>query len=362
MLQKTPLNEWHRAANGRLVDFAGWEMPIQYSTIVDEHQAVRTACGLFDICHMGRVHVRGDQAWNFLNRVVTIDVLKLPVGRIRYALATNEQGGVKDDVLVYRLPEEFLVVVNASNRLKLLEFWGAIASEFPGVELHDATLETAMIAVQGPLAASVLGRYAPACGELKYYHSRLLEILGAECLVSRTGYTGEDGFEIIASAARVPTLWAELLAGGQGEAIRACGLGCRDTLRLEAGMPLYGHELTEEIDPVTAGLEFAVHFEKPEFIGASRIREIRQQGPSNLRVGLELPGKRIAREHAGIFDSSGQSIGEVTSGTFSPTLQKPIAMGYVPVEYSAIGTELAIDVRGKLCPALVTGLPFYRRG
>ncbi len=364
MLLQTPLHEWHREAGGRLVDFAGWEMPLQYSTIVEEHQAVRQACGLFDIGHMGRLYFRGAGASEFLNRLVSIDVTKLSEGRIRYALAMNESGGIRDDVLIYRLADEFLVVVNASNREKILAFWGEQQAKLAAtaVEIEDRTFSLGMIAVQGPDSLQRLAPVFPDLGKLKYYRSARMPLYSGAALVSRTGYTGENGFEVIAEPDLVVRLWQELLAAGGAGGVMACGLGCRDTLRLEAGMPLYGHELTEDIDPLTAGLEFAVHLDKPHFLGKQRLEQIQQAGLERIRVGLELQGKRIAREHATILNLSGEPVGEVTSGTFSPTLQKPIAMGYVVPQASPIGAELAIDVRGTACPASVTPLPFYQSG
>lgn len=361
MLQRTPLYDWHHAAGGRLVDFAGWEMPLQYATIVEEHQAVRQACGLFDISHMGRLYIRGAGGAEFLNRLVSIDVTKLPEGRIRYALAMNESGGIRDDVLIYRLADEFLVVVNASNREKILAFWGEQQAQqsATAVEIEDRTFSLGMIAVQGPDSLQRLTPFFPDLAKLKYYRSALMPLGAGEALVSRTGYTGENGFEVVAEPGLVVKLWQELLAAGE---VLACGLGCRDTLRLEAGMPLYGHELTEEIDPLSAGLEFAVHLDKPDFLGKKKLEQILQAGLPRTRIGLELKSKRIAREHATILNLSGELVGEVTSGTFSPTLQKPIAMGYVVPQAGAVGSELVIDVRGTACPAYVTPLPFYQTG
>lgn len=360
-LQKTSLNDWHRQHGGRMVEFAGWEMPIQYSTITDEHHAVRRQCGLFDISHMGRLEIRGRQAIEFLNGLVTIDVSRLTEDRIRYALATNARGGIHDDVLVYRQADGFLVVVNASNRDKIVEVWSSRLSQFPDAMLEDRTLQTSMIAVQGPEAAGIVSNEFPGVEELKYYRCRSIIEQGSEIIVSRTGYTGEDGFEIIGSHEFVSACWQRLVSHHQ-KSLLPCGLGCRDTLRLEAGMPLYGHELSEEIDPLTAGLSFAVDLNKSNFEGRDALERIDQSGPRRQRVGLELEGRRIAREGASILDAAGQAVGEVTSGTFSPTLEKSVAMGYVPVELAADGTAVTIDIRGKGCPAYVRAIPFYRKG
>ncbi len=360
-LHKTSLNDWHRQHGGRMVEFAGWEMPIQYSTITEEHHAVRRQCGLFDISHMGRLEIRGAQAVEFLNSLVTIDVSRLAENRIRYALATNTNGGIHDDILVYRQADGFLVVVNASNRDKIVEVWSSALSQFPEAVLEDRTLQTSMIAVQGPEAAGIVSNEFPGVEELKYYRCQSIIEQGSEVVVSRTGYTGEDGFEIIGSHEFISACWQRLFSHHQ-QTLLPCGLGCRDTLRLEAGMPLYGHELSEQIDPLTAGLDFAVNLEKSDFAGRDALNQIQETGPKLTRVGLELDGRRIAREGAAILDSTGDSVGEVTSGTFSPTLEKSIAMGYVPANLAETGTTVAIDIRGKSCPAHVVTIPFYRKG
>lgn len=357
---KTSLIDWHRAHQARLVEFAGWEMPIQYTTIIEEHHAVRSQAGLFDISHMGRLYIRGADAEVFLNLVVTIDVSRLSPGRIRYALATNEQGGVRDDVLVYRLENEFLVVVNASNREKIVEFWNFQSQKFSDVQIDDKTLVTSMIAVQGPKAVDIIRQDFPHAADLRYYHSVQESGQGGDFLISRTGYTGEDGFEFIGSPDEINAIWSYLYEQNQ-PTLQACGLGCRDTLRLEAGMPLYGHELSETIDPLSAGLKFAVSLTKESFLGKDQMTSISEAGLEKQRVGLELEGRRIAREGATVETPDGHTIGEVTSGTFSPTLDKSIAMAYVPLESGAIGTKLLINIRGKTHPAIVTSLPFYQR-
>ena len=361
-MQQTPLTDWHREHHGRLVDFAGWEMPVQYTTIVQEHHAVRKQAGLFDISHMGRLYFNGEGAARFLDYVTTIPVSVMQPGKIRYALATNQQGGIQDDILVYRQEDGFLVVVNASNREKIVSSWSKIAEQFDDISLNDKTDSTGMIALQGPEAFSILeGLECEGLSELSYYRFIETTLLGVNVTISRTGYTGEDGFEIIAENEQILPLWEKILQAGQGRGAVVCGLGCRDTLRLEAGMPLYGHELSETIDPLTAGLNFAVSLKKENFLGRDVLLQISEQSPKNCRVGLELEGRRIAREETPILDESEKQIGKVTSGTFSPTLEKSIAMGYVPVELSAIGTKLLISFRGKTVTASVVELPFYRR-
>ncbi len=366
-LQRTPLHGWHREHGARLVEFAGWEMPIQYTSIVEEHHATRQAVGLFDISHMARLFVTGDDAAAFLDYLVTNSVSKLAPGRIRYALVTNEQGGTRDDVLVYRLPEGWdhshLVVANAANRTKILD-WFAEQRSRRSVSWTDRTAETAMIAVQGPRAVELVAKLiSPTDGtvqELRYYRSATCTVQGTQALVSRTGYTGEDGVELIVPARIAVPVWESLLAEGESLGARPCGLGARDTLRLEAGLPLYGHELAEDITPLEARLEFAVKLDKGDFVGRDALLKQKEQGLARVRVGLELEGRRIARQGAEIV-SDDKSVGTVTSGTFAPTLQKVIAMGFVPPELAADGTPLTVVVRGHAVPARVVPLPFYRR-
>ncbi len=368
-LAHTPLHDWHAAHGGRLVDFAGWEMPVQYTSIVAEHQATRTAAGIFDISHMGRLSFRGAGATAFLDRVVTRRVTDMRPGQIRYALVTGDAGGILDDVLVYRLetaaadPAEWMLVVNASNRSKIVDWL-----KRQGIErecgFSDRTTVSAMIAVQGPRAVDLL---VPLLGDahksLKYYCAREITPTAKQfspALVSRTGYTGEDGWEIILDANRAADVWRELIAVGQPLGAVAAGLGARDTLRLEAAMPLYGHELSEEIDPYQAGLGFAVDLEGRSFPGRDALVKLRDQQDRPLRVGWELAGRRVPREGYRVL-AGGQIVGHVTSGTFSPTLERPIAMGYTRPDQARSGTEVAIDLRGRQEAARVVALPFYRR-
>lgn len=355
-MRKTPLYEWHSTHGGRIVDFAGWAMPVQYSSIIEEHQTVRKGAGLFDISHMGRLRLTGDDAVSLSERLVTCRVSTTKIGQVRYGLMTNEQGGILDDVLVYRLGEaELLLVVNASNREKIVRWIESYLGDFDAV-LRDDTFETAMIALQGPASAEML---ASRLTDLRYYQCLGDSILKVSALVSRTGYTGEDGFEFIVSAADAEEVWQGLIAAGKHVGLVPCGLGCRDTLRLEAAMPLYGHELSEEIDPVTAGLSFAVALDK-DFIGRDAVAKIAAEGPKRTRVGLRFAGKRIAREGTPLLVGE-EPIGVVTSGSFSPTLQAIIAMGYVPCEVAEPGTPLGVDLRGKRESATIVGLPFYKR-
>ena len=356
----TPFHDWHAANDGRMVEFGGWHMPVQYSTIVEEHNVVRSSAGLFDISHMGRLRFSGEEACTFLDYLLTNDVSKLTVGQVRYSLVCNENGGVLDDVLVYRLPDCYMLVVNASNRTKIVDWIGQHISKFT-VDFEDQTFSHAMIAVQGPKAVEILSALGAddAAGH-RYYSAAPMTVAAMDALVSRTGYTGEDGFELIVPSESGPELWSVLLEAGQLFRVQACGLGCRDTLRLEAAMPLYGHELNEDTDPLTAGLSFAVKLEAANFLGRDALKKISASPTGKIRVGLELEGKRIAREGA-IVLADDQSVGEVTSGTFSPTLQKAIAMGYVDQAMSKIGTEVEVDIRGKRHAAKVVDLPFYKR-
>lgn len=353
---QTPLHAWHAAHGARLVDFAGWDMPVQYTSIVEEHQAVRGAAGLFDISHMGRLSFGGPDALALIQETYTNNAATLKDGQVRYGLVCNDRGGILDDVLVYRWPYGYTMVVNASNRAKIVA-WLAQHQGARQVEVRDQTLETCMIAVQGPKALAACQGLVPIeIDKLGYYYAAPTTYQGKACVVSRTGYTGEDGVELMVGAAQAVELWESLLNCGA----KPCGLGARDTLRLEAAMPLYGHELSEDIDPLQAGLAWAVKFDKGEFIGRAALLQRKEDRALKPRVGLELTGKRIAREGCAVV-ADGREVGKVTSGTFSPTLNKSIAMAYVEPGQAVVGTAVAVDVRGKAEPARVTPLPFYKR-
>ena len=356
-LLRTPLYDWHVAQGGRMVEFGGWEMPVQYTSIVEEHPAVRRAAGLFDISHMGRLSFRGPQSEAWLGRLLTCRVDNLAVGQIRYSLVCRDDGGILDDVLVYRADGGWGLVVNAGNRNKIVSWIEQHQST--GETFDDQTQQTGMLAIQGPRAREILQQLTQTnLSEMKYYTFCAAEIAGSEVSLSRTGYTGEDGFELIA-ASGAQALAEKIFEAGQDAGLKLCGLGARDTLRLEAAMPLYGHELTEEIDPFTAGLDFAVKLDKSDFLGKAALQQ-RAQAIHKQRIGLQLAGKRIAREGASVI-SNGEVVGAVTSGTFSPTLEKSIAMAIVPRTVAAPGTPLIVDIRGKQEPAQVVSLPFYRR-
>jgi aminomethyltransferase len=356
MPQRTPLYDWHVAHGARVVDFAGWDMPVQYTSIIEEHQAVRTSCGLFDVSHMGRLSFAGAGALELIQHVFTNNAATMKDGQVRYGLICNELGGVRDDVLVYRWPYGWAMVVNAGNRAKIVDWLGQHKGG-RDVQMTDQTLDTCMVAVQGPRALEITKDLTDADpGKLAYYYATPTRYHDKPCVISRTGYTGEDGVELMAGKAQALELWEELVKRGA----KPCGLGARDTLRLEAAMPLYGHELTEEIDPLQAGLAWAVKLDKGPFIGREDLLRRKDDPKLPIRVGLELDGKRPAREGCGVM-AGGAAVGRITSGTLTPTVNKAIAMAYIDRKYSQPGTALTVDIRGKAEPARVVALPFYKR-
>jgi aminomethyltransferase len=376
-MERTPLYEWHVAHGARMVEFAGWSMPLQYSSIVAEHTATRAACGIADISHMGRLRFEGPGAEEFLAALLTRRMRDLRQGQIRYSLVTNDAGGILDDVLVGYYHDEFgqpfyVVVVNASNREKIVRW---IESHLPqsraearGQEVvwSDVTRLWAMFAIQGPQSVELLQPLVDADLEgMRYYKGAQVRILHPAArrqggIISRTGYTGEDGFELSVGASVARDVWEVLMERGKPLGLVPTGIGARDTLRLEAGMPLYGHELTEQIDPFRAGLGFACYLRGVDFPGRDALLQMEQHAPSAVRVGLELTGRRVPRQDCGVLSNDDEA-GRITSGTFSPTLQKSIAMAYVRPEFSTLGTELEVDIRGHRESARVASLPFYRR-
>ncbi|HEX9940585.1 MAG TPA: glycine cleavage system aminomethyltransferase GcvT [Thermoanaerobaculia bacterium] len=355
-LKRTPLYDCHREAGAKMVEFVGWEMPVQYAGVIEEHRAVRTAAGLFDVSHMGEVRVRGAGAEALLQRLTPNDVSKLAPGRAHYSGLLTERGTYVDDLLIYRLaPEDFLVVVNASNADRDFEWiaWRAGGE----AEVADESDRYALLALQGPEALGILTALAsPDVSGLKYYGFAQGTVDGAPALISRTGYTGEDGFELYLAPEDAPRVWRRLLAAGAAPA----GLGARDTLRLEAAMALYGHEIDETTTPFEAGLGWVVKLEKGDFLGRDALLAQKARGIPRKLVGFEVKGRGIARQGHGVV-SDGGKVGAVTSGTWSPTFEKALGLAYVPPGMAAPGTPLTLDVRGKPLPAAVVDLPFYRR-
>jgi aminomethyltransferase len=353
-LRRTPLYDEHRALGARLVDFAGWEMPVQYSGIKAEHQAVRNRAGLFDVSHMGEAVFRGPDAEDAVQRLVTRDVSRLEAGQSGYSAVCYEDGGTVDDVLVYRRPEDFLVVVNAANREKDLDHFESNTKDLD-VEISDETEDWALLALQGPEAASLLQDLTETdLSILKYFRFTEDEVAGARAIVSRTGYTGEDGFELYLSADDAPRVWRTLREAGATPA----GLGARDTLRLEAGMCLYGNELDPETTPLEAGIGFAVHLDKEEeFIGQDALRREKEEGLRKKLVGFEVEGRGIAR-HDHPVKVEAETVGRVTSGTLSPTLNKAIGLALVS---PGVEDRFEVVIRERPVEAHTVKLPFYKR-
>ncbi len=343
-----------------MVDFAGWEMPVQYSGVIAEHRAVRGAAGLFDVSHMGEFRVAGGGAEAFVQGLTPNDVTKLPPGRAHYSAFLTPEGTFIDDLLVYRLAaDEFMIVVNASNAEG--DFAWASSRPRDGVELENVSDRFALLALQGPKALSILQPLTPVpLVEIRYYRFTSGEVLGHPAIVSRTGYTGEDGFELYLDPAAAPAIWDALLEAGTPHGLVPTGLGARDTLRLEAGMTLYGHEIDRTTTPWEAGLDWIVKLDKGEFVGRETLTEARAAGTTRHLVGYEMVDRGIARQGHKLM-KDGREIGFVTSGTFSPTFEKALGMAYVESGLEAPGTEIQIDVRGRALGARIVPLPFYKR-
>jgi aminomethyltransferase len=361
MEMKTPLYDAHVRAGGKIVPFGGYLLPVQYGTgIITEHMAVRTKAGLFDVSHMGELILKGAAALENLQHLLTNDFSNMEIGQCRYSPMCNQQGGIVDDLLVYKMaPEEYLLVVNAANRQKDADW---IKNNLQGeVFFADQSDATAQMALQGPLALEILLPLVES-GSLpeKYYtFTKNVQVAGVNCLVSKTGYTGEDGFELYCDPRDVGRLWDTLLAKGGPLGLIPCGLGARDTLRLEASMPLYGHEMNDGITPAEAGLGFFVKMNKEDFIGKQAMEQLGL--PSRKRVGLKLMDRGIAREDCSIYTSGGQLIGRTTSGTHAPYLGYAVAMALLDVQYAALEQEVWIDVRGRKLKAQVVKMPFYSK-
>src|SRR4051794_16191958 len=353
-LRRTPLYEEHKALGARLVDFAGWEMPVQYSGIKAEHEAVRKEAGLFDVSHMGEVVFKGPQAEEAVQRLVTRDVARLSVGQAGYAAVCYESGGTVDDVLVYRTPDNFLIVVNASNREKDVAHFQENTKDLD-VEVVDESDDWALLALQGPRAVELLQPFTETdLSSIKYYRYEVGEVEGSYAVLSRTGYTGEDGFELFVRPDAAPHIWRRLLEAGAVPV----GLGARDTLRLEAGMCLYGNELDAKTTPLEAGISFVVHLDKEqEFVGQEALRREKEEGLRKKLVGFKVEGRGIAR-HDYPVAVEGETVGHVTSGTMSPTLNEAIGLALVAPD---VEDEFEVAIRSRTVAAHTVPLPFYKR-
>ena len=361
-LKKTPLNARHRASGAKMVPFGGWDMPVEYSGIVGEHMAVRTRAGVFDVSHMGQIEIAGKDALAAVQRISCNDASKLAVGQAQYSGLLTPQGTFIDDLLVYRLaPAHFLLVVNASH---ISTDYGWIAEQIKpagDAVAVDASSRYALIAVQGPAALEVV---QPLTGvelnAMKYYRFAHGEVASVRTTISRTGYTGEDGFEIFVPPSSADRVWLALLQAGQGVGLVPCGLGARDTLRLEAGMRLHGNDIDETRTAVEADLGWIVGWKKDDFIGAAALRDQKANGVKQKIVGFEMLDRGIARQgYAASID--GKNVGVVTSGTQTPYLKKAIGMAYLPIEHTGVDTEFDVDIRGRLTRARVVPMPFYKR-
>jgi aminomethyltransferase len=362
-LKRTPLFDIHRALGARLVEFSGWEMPVQYSGIIDEHKAVRERAGLFDVSHMGEFRVEGEGAVAFLQSLVPNDISHLVDNQALYTQICLPNGGTLDDLLIYRRGEgRYMAVVNAGTMPKDWAWFSQHAAGHPGVTLTNNSGETGLIALQGPLAESILQPLTDTpLGNIAYYHCAPGAVAGIDCLISRTGYTGEDGFELYCAADSVANLWQAVMSAGQPHGLLPAGLGARDTLRLEAGYCLYGHELTEEITPLEAALGWTVKLNKGvDFIGKQALEDEKRDGLRRKLVGITLNERGVPRAGYGIY-LDGTRIGELTSGTMCPTLERAAGLGYVPPTHAQPGVMVAVEIRGKLVPATIVPLPFYKR-
>lgn len=361
--RKTPLYDKHVAAGGRIVDFAGWWLPVQYVGILEEHRTVREHAGLFDVSHMGEIRVKGTSAFACLQKVLTNTLAGMNDGDVRYSPICYPTGGTVDDVLVYRFStEEYWLVVNASNKDKDLTWIRENATEF-SLAIEDDSATTAEIALQGPASAGILSKIAGlAVAKLGYYEfAARIPLAGTEVLVSRTGYTGEDGFEIYCPAEASTAIWEVLLTVGRADGLQPVGLGCRDTLRFEAGMPLYGHELSADISPLEAGLSRFVSFDKGDFNGRDSLLRQREHGLKRKIVGFEMLERGVARAGYPVL-KEGKKVGCVTSGTFAPTIGKNLGMALVNADIGPIGTKIEVEIREKPVGAQTISRPFYKRG
>ena len=361
-LKRTPLFEIYSNWGAKTIDFGGWELPVQFSSIKEEHEAVRTKAGLFDVSHMGEIIVSGPNAELFLQKMLTNDLSKLKVGKVQYTIMCYEDGGTVDDLIVYKLSDtKFLLVVNASNTDKDYEW--LIQHKDDGVNIENVSESFGQLALQGPASEGILQKLTTTpLNEIKFFSFKEeVQIGEVNALVSRTGYTGEDGFEIYCNAEDTLYLWNTILEAGKEDGLLPCGLGARDTLRFEATLPLYGQELSKSITPISVGLNFAVKVQKEiDFIGKEVLKSQIESGPSSKLVGIEMIDRGIPRHGYKVF-KDGVEIGEVTSGTQIPTTKRNIGLALVPKEFTEIGTELEVEIRGKHLKVKVVPIPFYKR-
>lgn len=367
-LKKTSLYADHVALGGKIVPFAGWLLPVQYSGLVPEHKAVRTAAGIFDVSHMGEMIIEGEKAAQAIDGLVTGDIVALPVGKALYTVCCQESGTILDDLIVYRRAQDrFLVVMNASNRDKIAAHFGPRVTKH-GVSFEDASDRYALLAIQGPKAAEVVKAAGAdeAITSLSSFSLTDGKVAGVNVIAARTGYTAEDGFELFCTNEDAVTLWRALLAAGKDFGLLPAGLGARDTLRLEGRLSLYGNEIDETTNPLEAGLGWVVKLDKPgDFLGKAALKAIQAAGLTRKMVGIEMVGKGIARHGYPIvaFDAEPGStpIGVVTSGSPAPTLDKNIGLGYVPAALATVGSKIGVEIRGKVIEAVVVKTPFYKR-
>ncbi len=360
-LKKTPLHAQHVEAGGRMVPFAGFEMPVQYSGVVDEHKAVREAVGLFDVSHMGEVEFTGPRALEVVNRIITNDLDKIADGQAVYTVMCNEGGTIIDDLVVYRFsPERIFICVNAANRDKDFAWMKEQAGD--DCEVKDVGDDYAQIAVQGPNAEQLVARLTSTdVASIGRYWFATGEVVDVDAIIARTGYTGEDGFELYVPAADAPKVWNALLEKGADLGVKPAGLGARDSLRLEVCYPLYGNDIDDTTNPYEAGLAWVVKLKKAsDFVGKAALEQVKAEGPKRKLVGVELVGRGIARQHYPVL-VNGEKVGEVTSGTMGPTVSKPVALAYVPAEHAAVGTEIQVEVRNKPVDAKVAPKPFLKK-
>lgn len=361
-LKKTPLNEVHRNSGGKMVDFGGWDMPVQYTAgVIAEHLATREKVGLFDVSHMGEIWVEGVDAIAFVNKLTTNDVTKLVDGQAHYSALTNDNGGVVDDLLVYRFDQDkLLLVVNAGTTDKDWD-WITSHKADENITLTNASADYCQIAIQGPKAVEIAQKFTDVnLAEIKYYHFTVGTFNGVDAIISRTGYTGEDGFEIYANKDFAVKLWNDFIEAGAEHGILPCGLAARNTLRLEAAMSLYGHELSDDISPLEAGLGWICKLNKGEFTGREHLVKLKEEGVKRKIIGFEMVDKGIARDEMEVYIGD-EKVGVVTSGSPAPYLKKNIGLAFLPVEFAKSGQEIKIDCRGKKLAAVVVPTPFYKR-